>query len=113
MPKPTTGEQQSTDQANEAMTLSEAVRIVREAIAAEEARLMRIVNSDEEHPVLLEGDTSTGNYAQTMADPARVARIMLNYDYPLYKILEEDAPQEMWNELARMVGLKNVGSVDL
>ena len=113
MTKPTTGEQQSTDQANEAMTLSQAVRIVRGAIAAEEERLKQLAN-DEAYPFLLEGETATGFTVRVIIDhPEKVLQILLDYQYPLYKVLEEDAPQEMWNELARMVGPKNVGSVDL
>lgn len=113
MTKQTEGEQQSTDQANKTMALSKAVYIVREAISAEENRLKRLIDSEEEPHVLLEGETSTDYYARIMVDPSKVARIMLDYDYPLYKILEEDTPQEMWNELARMVGLKNIYTVDL
>ena len=109
----TTGEQQSTDQANEAMTLSEAVRIVRGAIAAEEERLKQLAN-DEAYSFLLEGETATGFTVRVIIDnPEKVLQILLDYQYPLYTVLEEEAPQEMWDELARMVGLGNVTSVDL
>lgn len=113
MTEVTTGEQQSTDQENEAMTLSEAVRIVKRAIAAEGDRLRQISTDEEADPVLLEGETATGCGAHIMVDPAKVAQIMLNYEYPLYRILDEDAPQRMWNELARLVGLNDVCFVDL
>ena len=113
MTKATTGEQKSTDQANELMTLSEAVRIVREAINAEENRLKGIANSEENDPVMLEGETSTGYYAQMLVGSAKAAKIMLDYQYPLYKVLQEDAPQGMWDELARMTGLYSVCTVDL
>lgn len=109
MTEPTTGEQKSTDKTK----LSEAVRIVQEAISAEENRLKQITGGEEDDPILLEGETSTGHIVQMMIDPAKVAKIMLDYGYPLYKVLEEDAPQGMWDELARMVGLDSVFSVDL
>lgn len=38
---------------------------------------------------------------------------LLDYWYPVYKVLEEEAPQGMWDELARLVGLDSVFSVDL
>ena len=113
MTKSTTGEQQSTDQANEAMPLSEAVRIVQEAIAESEARLRQVANSEENDPVILEGETTTGYYVHMMVDPAKIAKIMLDYWYPVYWILEEEAPQGMWDDMAEMVGLKNVAAVDL
>ena len=112
MTKPITGEK-TKDETIEKQTLSEAVSIVREAIAAEENRLKQIAESQEEDPVMLEGETSANYFVQMMVDPAKVARIMLNYQYPLYKVLAEDAPQDMWDELARMVGLDTVCSVDL
>ena len=107
---PTT-EEKSTEKAK--LELSEAVRIVQEAIKAEEARLDRISHIEEDHPIGLEGETTTGYPARTMVDPTKVAKIMLSYDYPIYKVLEEEPPQGMWNELAMMVGLENVFCVDL
>lgn len=109
MTEPTTGEQESTDKTK----LSEAVRIVREAISNEENRLKQVADEKEGDPVMLEGETTAGYAVQMMVDPAQVAKIMLDYWYPVYKVLEEEAPQGMWDELARMVGLDSVFSVDL
>jgi len=113
MKEPDTGGQKSTGKAKPDMSLSEAVRIVRAAIKAEENRLQQIAGSQEEDPVMLEGETSTGYIVHVMSDPAKVAKVMLDYDYQLYKVLEEDWPQEMWDALARMVGLEGVYSVDM
>ena len=114
MTKPTTGEQQSTDQANETMTLSEAVRTVRKAIAAEEDRLKELANDDEADPVLLTGETTAGYIVHVKVDhPEKVVQIMLDYQHPLHMVLEEDSPQEMWDELARMAGLDTVFSADI
>ena len=112
MAKQTTGEGK-TNQAKQDIPLSEAARIVREAISAEENRLKQLVNSEENEPILLEGETSARYDVQMMVDPAQVAKIMLDYRYPVYKVLEEDAPQGIWDDLAEMVGLENVYSVDL
>ena len=107
------GEQKSTDKTKETMQLSEAVRIVKAAIDAEEKRLEQIAEGTDQEPIMLEGETSAGYDVQMMIDPAEVARIMLEYWYPVYKVLEEDAPQEMWEALAKMVGLEEVYGVDI
>lgn len=115
MTETTTGEQQSTDKAQEAMTLSEAVRIVRKAIAAEEDYLkQKIATNETTDLVTLVGESDTGYVVHVMAvRPAEVIQTMLNYDYPLYKVLGESAPQRMLNELARITGVDNVFEVDL
>lgn len=107
------GEQKSTDKTKETMQLSEAVRIVNSAIDAETKRLKSITESEDQGPIMLEGRTTSCYYVQLMIDPAKVAPIMLDYWYPAYKVLEEDAPQGMWDELARLVGLDEVISVDI
>ena len=112
MTKPTTGEQ-STQNTTEFMSLADAVRMVKEAIDAEETRLKKLANETENDPVMLEGETSTRFNVQMMVEPSIVAKIMLKYEYPVYKVLEEDEPQAMWNELAEMVGLGEVYGVDI
>lgn len=113
MAQSTTGEQKPTEKTQPDIPLSEAVRIVRAAIKAEEDRLQRIADSQEEEPIMLEGETSAGYIVHVMSDPAKVAKVLLDYDYPLYKALEEDWPQDMWEALAQMVGLESVYSVDM
>ena len=112
MTKPTTGEQ-STPKQTERMSLADAVRIVKEAINSEEDRLKQLAADTEADPVMLEGETSARFDVQMMVEPSIVAKIMLKYEYPVYKVLEEDAPQAMWDELAEMVGLGEVYGVDI
>ena len=112
MTKPTTGEQ-STPKQTEPISLSDAVRIVKAAIDAEETRLKKLANETEGDPVMLEGETSARFNVQMMVEPSIVAKIMLKYEYPVYKVLEEDAPQAMWDEMAEMVGLGEVYGVDI
>ena len=38
---------------------------------------------------------------------------MLDYDYPIYKILEEEYPQDMWDTLGLETGMGRVFSVDI
>lgn len=38
---------------------------------------------------------------------------MLEYDYPIYNVLGEDAPDGMWKRLAEEFGLDNISSVDI
>lgn len=94
-------------------TLEEAVKVVKAAIEAKEKNLQAYVDAQEPDPVMLEGGTSEGYQVQMMISPAIPARIMLKYDYPTYDILEEEAPSEMWDEMAKMVGLASVDTVDI
>ena len=112
MTKPTTGEQ-STAKQTEPTSLSDAVRIVKAAIESEEARLKQLAADTEADPVMLEGETSARFDVQMMVEPSVIAKIMLKYEYPVYKVLEEDAPQGMWDELAEYVGLGEVYGIDI
>lgn len=93
--------------------LREAVATVNEAITKERQRLLEISQKEEQGPICLEGETSTGHYCQLMVDPKDVAKILLDYDFPLYSVLNEDAPDMMWEDLGRKYGIKTVCSVDI
>lgn len=93
--------------------LESAVKAVNAAISEEEARLRIIAEAEEASPTMVEGNTSAGYYAQIMVAPKEAANIMLRHNYPIWKILGEDAPQEMWDEIARLVGLEEVLAVDI
>ena len=93
--------------------LVSAVKSVNEAIRAERQRLEEIAKTEEDEPILVEGETTAGYYCQLMVDPKDVAKIMLEYDYPVWHVLGEDAPDEMWKDLGRKFGLEHVCSVDL
>lgn len=93
--------------------LISAIKLVNKAIATETERLKAVATSDEQSPILVEGETETGYYCQLMVDRKSVAKIMLRYDYSTWRVLEEDAPDEMWEELGWELGLKTVCSVDL
>lgn len=64
-------------------------------------------------PVCIEGETETGYYCQMMVDPRDIAPILLEHDYPVFKVLQEDYPEAMWAELAQKIGIDSVSSVDL
>jgi len=113
MEKQTMGEKLTEKPKSPLPDLAEAVRTVREAIRSEEKRLKAIADTDEQPPVLLEGTTSTGHEANIMVDPKEIARIMLDYDFPVYQVLDEEASPDMWNTMARMAGLESASGVDL
>ena len=46
-------------------------------------------------------------------DPEDVAKIALEYNYPVWYILEKDYPDGMWEDLGRKFGLATVCSIDL
>lgn len=93
--------------------LSKARRIIEEEIRSVTAELEAVAKGEEQDPILVDGDTTTGYYCHLMVDPADAAKIMLEYDWPIYKVTGMEAPQEMWDALARKFGLDAVSSVDL
>lgn len=98
------------------LELKKAVEMVNEAISIERTKLEALTILKEDatpDPVMIEGETETGYYCQMMVDPRDAARILLDHDYPIYKVLGEDFPEEMWNELGRKFGIKTVSSIDL
>ena len=101
------------EKANSKEALENALRLVREAIQKEEKRLRSIAEREEQSPVVVEGMTKAGYLCQLMADPKDAAKILLDYSYPVWRVLGEDAPDGMWNELADMYGLESVSSIDL
>ena len=110
------GEKQTNKKADESISLMDAataVRIIKDAIDRERKKLQKIANDVDQSPIMIEGETSEGYYCQLMVDPKDAARIMLEYDYPVWSILMEDAPDAMWRDLARKFGIAVVSSVDL
>ena len=103
----------TTKETVSAEELKAAVKTVQAVIQARRDEYRRIASTDEQDPIILEGTTSTDYACQMMVDPKDVAKVYLEYDYPLWRTLEEDVPIEMWEELARIYGLATVSEVDL
>ena len=93
--------------------LAEAVKLVNEAITAEFKRLEEITKTEEGDPIMIEGETTAGYYCPMMGDPKDVAKIALEYNYPVWHILQQDYPDGMWEDLGRKFGLETVCSMDL
>lgn len=92
---------------------AEAVKLVNEAIHKYEKELEEIVKGEENNPIMVEGETTAGYYCQMMVDPKDVAKIILDYNYPVWRVLGEDTPDGMWEDLGRKFGLVVVSSFDL
>ena len=90
-----------------------AVKLVNEAIMAEYKRLEEIAKTEEGDPILIEGETTAGYFCHLMVDPKEVAKIALEYNYPVWHILQQDYPDGMWEDLGRKFGLETVCSIDL
>lgn len=93
--------------------LGVAVTRVNKAISDEYKRLEKIAKTEEADPILIEGETTAGYFCRMMVDPKDVAKIALEYNYPVWHILKQDYPEEMWEELGRKFGLATVCSIDL
>lgn len=96
--------------------LAHAREIINQKISDERTKLeaFTLLKPDATpHPVCVEGETETGYYCQMMVDPRDVAPILLNHNYPVFKAVQEDFPDAMWEELAQKLGLDSISSVDL
>lgn len=93
--------------------LGDAVAVVQKEIRDLRAKYEPVAKTEEQDPIMVEGEMSAGYFCQLMMDPKDVARIFVDYDYALYRVLGEDAPDAMWEDLGRKFGLEHVCSVDL
>lgn len=93
--------------------LHEAVKLVNDAIMAEYKRIEEIAKTEEGDPILIEGETTAGYFCHMMVGPKDVAKIVLDYNYPVWHILGEDCPDGMWEDLGRKFGLATACSIDL
>ncbi len=62
---------------------------------------------------MVEDKTTAGCFCQLKVNPQEVAKIFVDYDYALYRVLGEDAPDAMWEDLGRKFGLEHARSADL
>lgn len=106
------GDQLPTKETRE-KSVSEAVHLVQVEIEAVRKRLEDIACTEKADSILVEGETSTGYDVHIMADPSKIAKIMLRYDYHFWYILDEEVSDDMWLDIAGMVGLEHVSSVDI
>lgn len=99
--------------------LRKAIERVNEAISNVRTRLEALTltkDQDSLGPIMLEGETTAGYYVQMMIgeqDLQWAAAKLLEYGYPIYKVLGEDYPDAMWEELGRHFGLTTATSIDL
>ena len=96
-----------------AIKLEDAVAVVQKEIRKRREKYESVAKTEEQDPIMVEGETSAGYFCQLMVDPQEVAKIFVDYDYALYRVLGEDAPDAMWEDLGRKFGLEHVCSVDL
>jgi len=94
----------------------DAVDTVQQAISDYRTQLEAITlvkEGFEPDPILIEAETKTGYYCQMMVNPKDAAEILLKYDFPIYEVLGDEAPQGMWDDLAEQFGVEAVTSFDL
>lgn len=94
-----------------AIKLEDAVAVIQKKRFASGARKYESVanKNGQDHSIMVEGDeTTAGYYCQLMVDPQEVAKIFIDYDYALYRVLGEDVPDAMWEDLGRKFELECV-----
>lgn len=113
--KETTAGDEAPAEKTPEITLSEALKIVNQAIRKREDSLRKYItdNSTSEETIIVYGVTYAGCRCTIEADASKIAKIMLDYDEPTFNILGEDCPDDMWSELASATGIKTVCEVDI
>ena len=96
-----------------AIKLGDAVAVVQKEIRDLRIKYESVAKTEEQDSIMVEGETTAGYFCQLMVDPKDVAKIFVDYDYALYRVLGEDAPDAMREDLGRKFGLEHVCSVDL
>lgn len=75
-------------QRREEERLKEAVKLVHEAIADERKRLEVISKTEDGDVIMLEDETTAGYFCHMLVDPKDVAKIALEYNYPVWLSLK-------------------------
>ena len=95
------------------MDLPEAVRIVNAAIEARTRRMREIADGKVHRPIEITGETETDYPAAVQVDSAKACKIMLDYNEPIYRTLDIEYPEGLWDALADLAGIHVVGSIDV
>lgn len=94
--------------------LEDAVAVVQKEICKWREKYESVANENgQDHPIMVEDKITAGYLCQLMMNPQEVAKIFVDYNYALYRVLGEDAPDAMSEDLGRKFGLGHVCSVDL
>ena len=97
-----------------AIKIEGAVAVVQKEICKWREKYESVANENgQDHSIMVESETTADYYYQLIVNSQEVAKIFVDYDYALYRILGEDAPDAMWEDLGRKFGLEHVCSVDL
>ena len=93
--------------------LEQAVEIVKDAIHTVEEEYRQILSGADQSSIVLEGVTDKDFNCSIMVDPKDIAEFFLRWDYAIYLVLEEDAPDEMWREIGEFYGIQTACGVDI
>ena len=78
-----------------AIKLEYAVAVAQKETRKWHTKYESVVKAAEQDPIMVEGEAWTGYYCQLMTDPKDVAKILLEYDYLVWRVFDEDAPDAM------------------
>ena len=111
--KSSAGDSDTSADKKQKIPLSEAVKTVNQAIRKREEELRAYVETNSSDLVVVEGESNTGYSCCAQIYTKDVAQILLDYNEPMYRVLGEEYPDGIWNELACIAGLKAICSVDI
>lgn len=80
-----------------AIKLEDAVAVVQKEIRKWREKYESVANKNEQdHSIMVKGwKIMAGYFCQLMVNPQEIAKIFIDYDYALYRVLGEDAPDAM------------------
>ena len=102
-----------TNKTNPTDELQNAVKIVQAAIKAKEEKYKKIASTEDQDPIMVEGETRTEYECRLLVDPKEVAQVFLDYNFALWDTVVGEVPDAMWERLAEIYGLYRVYAVDL
>ena len=116
----TTGDSASaeTTEAGHNASMNDYLRViepVNKRIIAEYSRLEAIIDTPagKREYIKVRGETHKGCLVELTVDPGPISQIMLDYDYPIYRVLLWLNPRGMSERIARYLGLKKVFQVQI
>lgn len=96
--------------------IDEARQIIQSLIQDKESAYKKMLEEpdddlDVDDYVELDAITTTGFDCKMWVDKKDIAKVLLEYDYPLFSVMRRRSPKEMWNKLASIYGMGDIEDI--
>ncbi len=103
---------ENTSKTQNQTTVEDEKVVIAKLVTDLENKLLAVKGDVESHLVSIKGITSTGYDISLVCDLSNIVDILFKYEYAIVTALNMDYPDEMWDEIARCLGLKGIISMD-